>query len=138
MRFDRLNWLILTFGLLGLIDSLWLTYWHFANPVIHSIRNSSYGNLAGVPVALLGAIVYLSIVMVIAFGNHVPAVRQFGQSAVFLMSGAGMIFSIYLLGASIMIFHSICPYCLFSALMISAIFICCIVRMAGQSRAAIG
>lgn len=129
MKSNTLRWFSLLFGLCGLADCLLLFYWQATNPFFHPVWDSDVSKVAGVPISILGAIAYLIIVLSVIFEKDRPSFSKYGAAGVFMISGLGMFFSIYLIGISIFVIRHLCPYCLFSAIMITAIFFCSAIRI---------
>jgi uncharacterized membrane protein len=114
----------------GAAIAAYLTYVHYAHiaPVCttggcEKVQRSSYAELAGVPVALLGLIAYVAI-----FATS--AVR--GVAAAFagaLLGLVGVAFSGYLLWAQLGPIGAICQWCLGNDLVISVVSVLCVARM---------
>jgi uncharacterized membrane protein len=107
-------------AVIGLVDSVYLTIKHFtAEPVPCSILEgceqvltSPYAEIAGVPLAALGAVAYFtafSLAILAAFGNRLMW-TFFGVQAALM--AAVSLYLIYLQGAVIGAF---CQFCLVSA-----------------------
>jgi uncharacterized membrane protein len=108
----------------------YLTYVHYAHiaPVCttggcEKVQRSSYAELAGVPVALLGLLAYLAILATTAV-RGVPAAFA-GVLLVFV----GVAFSGYLLWAQFGPIGAICQWCLGNDVVISVVAVLCVARM---------
>ena len=114
----------------GAAIAAYLTYVHYAHiaPVCttggcEQVQRSSYAELAGVPVALLGLIAYVAILAT-------SAVR--GLAAAFagaLLGLVGVAFSGYLLWAQFGPIGAICQWCLGNDVVISVVTVLCVARM---------
>jgi uncharacterized membrane protein len=114
----------------GAAIAAYLTYVHYAHiaPVCttggcEQVQRSSYAELAGVPVALLGLIAYVAILAT-------SVVR--GVAAAFagaLLGLVGVAFSGYLLWAQIGPIGAICQWCLGNDVVISVVTVLCVARM---------
>ena len=90
------------------------------------VQHSSYAELAGVPVALLGLLAYVAIL-------GTTAVRGVGASlagAVLALSGAA--FSGYLLWAQIARIHAICQWCVGNDAIVALLAALCLVRVISE------
>ncbi len=113
--------LILVLSSLGFIDASYLTVNHyFGTPLPCSIVNgcekvttSVYSTLAGVPISLIGAVYYLSIVIVSVIS--LERRRRKIMLPVLYLSGLGFLISLGLIYLQFFVLFSICLYCLTSA-----------------------
>ena len=114
----------------GAAIAAYLTYVHYAHiaPVCttggcEQVQRSSYAELAGVPVALLGLIAYIAILAT-------SVVR--GLTAAFagaLLGLVGVAFSGYLLWAQFGPIGAICQWCLGNDVVISVVTVLCVARL---------
>ena len=124
--------LSLIFALLGLADASYLTYEHFSGnippcsysqfPLVDcgTVLKSSYAVILGVPVALLGFIHYALLISFILF-TAFTSLRIPRMLAV-LQSNLGFLFSLFFVFIQLFILHSICIYCMASALISTILF----------------
>ncbi len=133
--------LVVALSVLGIALASYQTYKHYTlgpsfcdvNEVISCdvVNRSSYSEVFGVPVALLGAIGYfaflvLSLLLIrdIDFSKFHKTLRTRDvYYFVFLLVAAGFMFSMYLTYIELYVLHAICPLCVVSALMITTILI---------------
>ena len=116
-------------AILGFLDATYLTVAHFFNvPVPCSIVNgceivttSSYSVILGVPVALLGSLYYLT--LIIAFIIALEKQNRALLRKVSLFTIAGLVASLYFVGLQLFVIHAICLYCMGSALSSTTLFI---------------
>lgn len=122
--------LILFLVFLGVVDSAYLTYEHYAKTIppcstsifidCGKVLNSKYSNIYGVPVALIGLIHYslltLSIFLAIARKNKIFLYL------VVTLATVGAFASVYFMYLQLFIIGSICLYCTFSAIISFTIF----------------
>jgi uncharacterized membrane protein len=114
----------------GAAIAAYLTYVHYAHiaPVCttggcEKVQRSSYAELGGVPVALLGLVAYVSVLAT-------SAVR--GVAAAFagaLLGLVGVAFSGYLLWAQFGPIGALCQWCLGNDVVISVVSVLCVARM---------
>jgi uncharacterized membrane protein len=111
-------------ALLGLAVAGYLTYVHYAElePICagggggcERVQNSSYAELAGIPVALLGLVGYALILLSL----WVPGDTGRVVSALFALIGFG--FSAYLTWLELFEIDAICQWCVVSAVLMTAL-----------------
>jgi uncharacterized membrane protein len=126
----RLRIAIAVVSLVGVAIAGYLTYVHYAHvaPICSSggcekVQTSKYAELAGIPVALLGLLAYLSIIVATAFRGVVAAF------AGALIAIVGFALSAYLLWAQLDPIGAICQWCLGNDVTISVVAALCVVRM---------
>jgi uncharacterized membrane protein len=106
-------------ALIGLAVSGYLTWVHYAElePICtgvsdcERVQNSDYAELAGVPVALIGVLGYVSILVSLRLPAEVTA----------LLAYVGLCFSAYLTWAELFRIEAICQWCVVSAVTMAAI-----------------
>jgi uncharacterized membrane protein len=114
----------------GAAIAAYLTYVHYAHvaPVCttggcEKVQRSSYAELGGVPVALLGLIAYAAILATAALRGVAAAF------AGVLLGLVGVAFSGYLLWAQLGPIGAICQWCLGNDVVISVVSVLCVARM---------
>jgi uncharacterized membrane protein len=135
------NFSIVT-SLIGLVDSLYLTWIKFSHreafclPGIgdcETVNTSRYAEFYGIPVALLGALTYVVILLVLTAENRTifsfPIKPDHCKMAVFGISLFGVIYSGYLTYVELVVLQALCPFCVISAITILIIFIIAAVRL---------
>ena len=117
-------------ALIGVADSLYLltVHWGWWSAVCLGVGNcevvnaSIYSELLGIPVALLGALTYIGLIVLGAmiwkdiFAEYARLVR-------FLIAAIGVVFSAYLTYIELFVLHEICPWCVLSATLVTLIAI---------------
>jgi len=112
----------------GMADAAYLTVVHYADqPIVCSgigdcelVNSSRYAEFAGVPVALLGLGAYAALA---ALGGAAGVRGDVGLLAVaWGVALAGVLFSGYLTYIELRVLEAICPYCVVSAALLTAIF----------------
>ena len=118
----RLRRLIALTALIGLAVAAYLTYVHYAElePICagggggcEKVQNSSYSELAGIPVAVLGLIGY----GLILASLWIPG--DGGRLAGALLALVGFGFSAYLTWAELFEIDAICQWCVVSAVLMT-------------------
>ena len=129
---------ILVLALIGLIDSLYLTWIKISHtealclPGIGNcdiVNNSRYSEIMGIPVAALGVAAYLTILLVLGIGWRYPSGKELANLALFGLTLAGTGYSGYLTYLEFAIIKAICPFCLLSAIVMGLLFIIATTRL---------
>jgi len=128
----------LIFSLVGLIDSLYLTWVKLSHteaacmPGIgncQSVNTSPYAAIYGIPIALLGAGAYLSILILLGLEQRRLIPIEFNRLGVFGISLIGVLYSAYLTYIEVAVIHAICPYCVISAIAMLVVFVFTLMRL---------
>lgn len=122
---------------IGLVDSLYLTYVKLSNsyaicgPIgdCESVNQSVYAEIAGIPIALLGAGAYLTILLLLLLENQGEFWAEYSPIMVFGISLAGVLYSAYLTYIEIYVLRAICPYCVLSAVVLVLLLALAFVRL---------
>jgi len=84
------------------------------------VNTSKYSELFGIPVALLGALTYAALL-----GLSLAIMRdiypEYARRAQFALAAFGVAFSAYLTYIELFVLYEICPWCVLSAILITAI-----------------
>jgi uncharacterized membrane protein len=119
-------------ALTGLAIAIYLTIVHYdhSSPVCvgggggcEKVQTSDYAELAGVPVALIGAIGYAAILLSLA----VPG--DSGRFAGALLGLVGLGFSLYLTYLELFVIDAICQWCVASAVVMALLATTTVVRL---------
>jgi uncharacterized membrane protein len=138
--FDLTTWLprfSVLLAVIGLIDSLYLTWVKVAHPVAfcggvggcEAVNSSAYSQIGGVPIALLGAGAYLAMLVLLGAERLGESWAEWSLLGVFGLSLVGTLYSAYLTYIEVAVLHEICPYCVVSAIVITTIFIISVIRL---------
>jgi uncharacterized membrane protein len=87
------------------------------------VQQSSYAKAGGIPVAVLGLVAYVGLLLTTAV-RGVPAALA---GAVIALSGAA--FSGYLLWAQLVRIHAICQWCVGNDVVIAVVAVLCVARV---------
>jgi uncharacterized membrane protein len=118
----------------GVLVSAYLTWVHYAGiePICSSVsdcervQSSDYAELVGIPVAVIGVVGYLAILISLKGPVEATALLAYG----------GLAFSAYLTWAELFRIEAICQWCVLSALIATAIAVLATVRALHASRRA--
>lgn len=129
--------IILILASAGFIDSVYLSVEHFMGLIppctiikgCENVLTSSYSEFLGIPVALPGALYYLSIMI----GSFVYIESKYVTKSVvhnsnilrlgLFLTIPGLLASLWFVGVQVFIIHSYCMYCIGSALITAALFV---------------
>jgi uncharacterized membrane protein len=99
--------------LAGLGVAAYLTWAHYADSVVcpvgggcETVQESSYAEIAAIPVALLGLVAYTAILVLVIWDAPVARLAAASTSLI------GLLFSIYLLVVQLFVIDAICVWCL--------------------------
>lgn len=124
-------------AVIGLLDSLYLTGVKFTGryalcgPIgdCESVNSSIYSEVYGIPIALLGAIAYLVILIALLSEGKTKIGQENTRLVVFGISLVGVIYSIYLTYIEIAVLKAICPYCVLSAIILVILLVLSTLRV---------
>ncbi|MEZ4767044.1 MAG: vitamin K epoxide reductase family protein [Caldilineales bacterium] len=95
-----------------------------------AVQTSVYAELLGVPVAIWGLLTYIVLLgLVLVKRSDWRDLGRPAGMAVFFVTLIGVIFSAYLTYLEIAVIHAICPWCVASAVVMTALFIVSVVEM---------
>ena len=122
----------------GIMIAAYLTWTHISNTGIYCVggsagcdivQESRYSAVAGVPVALIGLMGYLVILTVLILEETQEPLSQNGPLLAFAFTLIGFLYSAYLTYLELFVIHSICQYCVASAVIMTVILSISIYRL---------
>ena len=143
-----LAWAALPLAFVGMGISAYLSFVHLNGIPLycegsggcHTVQASEYATLLGVPVALLGFILYASIFAASAIGLRGAGAWTAGWAAerapflVFGLALSGVLYSGYLTWLELYRIHAICAWCVASACLLAGIFVIATAQLAVSGR----
>jgi uncharacterized membrane protein len=128
---SRLRIAILVFCLIGIADAGYLTYVHYAGLKVlclssggcETVQASRYSKLDGIPVAVLGLVGYITILLSLALPGET------GRSAGFGIALIGFMFSMYLTYRELFTIKAICQWCVASAVLMTVLVVLTAIRV---------
>ena len=139
MTLDRkLKITLLVVALIGLIDSLYLTWIKLSHneavclPGVgncETVNSSRYATFYGIPIALLGVGAYATILLVVYLEQRGGFWAEYGRMIVFGLGLIGVLYSAFLTYIEFFVLHAICPFCVISAIAVLSIFILNLLRL---------
>jgi uncharacterized membrane protein len=123
----------LVLAVLGIGIAGYLVYVHYADidPVCniahgcHKVQTSEYAKLAGIPVALLGLLGYITLLGALL----APGQGEGARMAAALVALVGFGFSLYLTYRELFTIDAICQWCVGSAILMTGLAIVCTWRL---------
>jgi uncharacterized membrane protein len=97
-----------------------------------TVNASSYSEIYGIPVAVVGLLGYLAIVASLILENYIDFFMDNGPLLEFGMGLVGVIYSAYLTYLEFYVIHAVCPFCVASAIAITLCFIFALIRLIKQ------
>ena len=135
-------------GFLGFLDSTYLTILHYKNVIppctIHgceTVLTSQFATIAGIPISLLGALYYLTVIILVGIllstfsdrsaisnkNNELSKKEERNANIatlLVLLTGLGLLVGIFLVLLQAFVLHAFCQYCLASELIDFLLFDC--------------
>lgn len=136
IEFDWLRLVMLILTIAGLGVSAYLM-WGYTTPGAvlacggstgcEEVKNSSYANLAGIPLPVLGLGNFSTLLILLLLQGY-SVVRREGWSpylalAVFGISLAGVLYFVYLTYVEFFVIYAICRWCVAAAIIMTAVFL---------------
>lgn len=126
-KWVTVGWLVFSF--IGFLDSTYLTIQHYRGALIgcsilsncEEVTTSEYSVIAGIPLALLGALYYLTIFLLTIAYFDTKHSRIL--TVIPLLTILGFVASLILVYLQVFVIHALCLYCLMSALTSTGLFI---------------
>lgn len=132
---SRLTLAVLVIAALGTVEASYLTYVHYyglggllcigghaGKSTCEQVQSSVYAKLAGVPVAVLGLIGYLTILATVFIRGELARATAFGVAL------TGFAFSLYLTYREVFTLKEICEWCVGSACLMTALTVITAIR----------
>jgi len=126
-----MQFILLVLASLGLLDSVYLTYKHFSETIVPcgtnvlvdcgAVLGSAYSEVFGIPLALLGAIHYGLLVLVLLLIIYTG--KRVWKTVSLFQVTAGLLVSVYLIYIQLIMIGSICLFCMGSAVISLSLFL---------------
>lgn len=84
---------------------------------------ATYSSIGPIPVALLGLLGYAGIFLVIWLQDWIGLVEEYIPELVFGLVGLAFLFTLGLTALELFVIHAFCQYCLYSAAIVTVMFI---------------
>lgn len=126
----RLLRLSLLLGLVGVGIGAYLVWVHYDLDALvcglgdcEVVQTSSYAEVFGVPIAILGLLMYVALVALALARLLRPALLVPASMAALAITGAGTLYSAWLTWVEIEVLEAICQWCVASAIVTTLMFI---------------
>ncbi|GAB4504689.1 MAG: hypothetical protein Fur0043_16830 [Anaerolineales bacterium] len=130
----------LALAMIGLLVSVYMTIYKItSNDALclgsgdcSTVNASRYSEVYGVPVAAVGIVGYLAILLTLWWEGKHPFFVRNAPLLVFGMALTGFLFTVYLIYVEFALLKAICPFCLASQIAMTFLFLISLVRLARQ------
>ena len=138
IRVDKLRLFLMAGSAIGLIDALYLTWMKITNNPrmciqglgdCFTVNTSKYSEIAGIPVAVLGAAAYLCLFLIMLTENRTDFLKSNSILFIFGITLSGTLFSAYLTYIELFVLRQICPFCVVSAITMLILLVISIIRL---------
>lgn len=134
---------ILIMSIAGLAISFYLTNLYLFGGIIpcgasggcEVVKGSPYAWLLGVPIPMWGAVAYVAITGVAVWALAMRRLGEWARLSLFALGLAGLLFSGYLTYLELFVIHAICRWCVGSAVIMLALFLCTLPLLSGHEEA---
>jgi uncharacterized membrane protein len=123
----RWVWVAILLALLGFADASYLASEHLRGAIppctvggCEQVLMSAYATIAGMPVALLGAVYYLATVVLLLIG--VSEKKAWAIRLATWIVSVGLLATLYFVGLQLFVLEAICVYCMGSAASTTGLF----------------
>ena len=124
----------------GLLDSIYLSYIKLTHTEAFCagigecdiVNTSPYSEIAGIPMALLGAGAYVALVILLIVEGRRGFWKNNSLLIFFGITLIGLLYSAYLTYIEVAVLNAICPFCVISAVAMLVLFVVSILRLRQQ------
>jgi uncharacterized membrane protein len=99
-----------------------------------TVNASRYSEVNGIPVAVLGIVGYLAILVVHFFENKNSFFKENSTLLIFGLALTGFLFTVWLIYVEIALLKALCPFCLTSQAAMTLIFSIAVIRLIKQPK----
>ena len=125
----KLLWIFAAVALIGFLDASFLTVEHYVGGELpcldgggcETVTTSVYSTIAGIPVALLGALYYLA--TMVATLLYIERKKPLFLRTASWFVRLGFVFSLWFVYLQLFVINAICLYCMGSAITTTVLFI---------------
>lgn len=130
---DLLRWVGVLMAIVGIGISLYLSYVKLADTEVvcstsgaldcHSVQDSAYASLLGVPIAFLGLAGYGAILGILLLSSRIELFEAYGPALLFSITLFGFMYSMFLTYVEGFILEKWCQWCIASAMLMTGLFV---------------
>jgi len=136
----RLKQVTIAFAVIGLLVSIYMTIFKLTNNESMCIGShgcsiinaSKYSVINGIPVAVVGALGYLSILALLYLETKPGFFQDNGSMLLFGVTLIGFLFTLWLIYLEVALIKAYCPFCITSQVSMTIIFILTVMRVLKQ------
>ncbi len=96
------------------------------------VNNSKYAEVYGIPVAVIGVVGYLTILVSLLLRSRSQFFDANGTMLVFGLALVGFLFTVYLIYVELALIHALCPFCVTSQVTMTTLFIISLIALARE------
>ena len=127
---QRLKRFSMYLAVLGMLVAAYMTVYKLTDNQTMCLGNggcsivnaSAYSEVYGIPVVVVGFFGYAAILGVLRFGSRIGSIAGNAVLIVFGFCLAGFIFTLYLIYVEVALIHALCPFCITSQVIMTALF----------------
>jgi uncharacterized membrane protein len=136
----RLKQVSIALSVLGLLVAIYMTIFKLTNNENMCIGShgcsivnaSGYSSIRGIPVAVLGVLGYLSILVLFYLETKPGFFQTNGMMLQFAITLTGFLFTVWLVYVEVALIKAYCPFCITSQISMTIIFILTVIRVLKQ------
>jgi len=136
----RLRQITIAFTVLGLLVSIYMTIFKITNNEkmcvgshgCSIVNASAYSEVNGIPVAVVGVIGYLSILIAHYLEGRPGFFQENSAMILFGLTLVGFLFTLWLIFVEVALIKAYCPFCITSQTSMTIIFILTVIRVLKQ------
>lgn len=136
----RLQQVTIGLTILGLLVSIYMTIYKVTNNESMCIgssgcsvvNSSGYSEVNGIPVAVVGVVGYLSILVLFYLETRSGFFQEYGIMLLFGVTLTGFLFTLWLVYVEVALLKAYCPFCITSQVAMTLIFILTVRRVLKQ------
>lgn len=125
----KLLWIFAAVALIGFLDASFLTIEHFVGGTLpcfegggcDTVTTSVYSAIFGIPVALLGALYYLTTLVTTLL--YIDIKKPIFLTIATWLVRVGFVMTLWFVYAQLFVIHAICLYCMASAITTTVLFV---------------
>ena len=138
MKRKAYRWIFIITSVIGILNGLYLTLLKLTNNKnmciqglgdCWSVNTSVYSQIFGIPVALLGTLAFLTLLLIFMFETRMGFLNEYSKYILFGITLVGVLYSAYLTYLEIAVIEAICPFCILSAISMGVLFILSVIRL---------
>jgi len=131
--------LIYIASIIGLVDAGYLSIAKLTSAQLYctpglgdclTVNASKWSYIFGIPVAYLGFLTYLAIVLLLVLSKRIKLLADYQEYLFFFITLVGILFSAYLTYIEAAVLHTFCQWCVLSAAMMTVLFITAVIKLA--------